>query len=132
MKRWDSDERAVAPVVGVSLLIGITVILAAVIGAVVLGVNVGPTDTPQATLSFVVTEDDSLELYHEGGDALDGDEVVVVNETGETVHDLDGGLTTGEQVEIVEDLEQESSDRLSVVWQDPSSSSESVLATFRP
>lgn len=122
-------ERAVSPVVGVALLIGMTVILAAVLGTVVLGTNVGPAESPQATLSFEVV-DDEIELYHEGGETLDADEIVVLDEDGEERDGLDEDLGTGESQVIVEDVDDV--ERISVVWQDPRGDTEQVLATFRP
>lgn len=125
-----SDERAVSPVVGATLLIGITVILASVVGSVVLGVGVGPAETPEATLSFEVTDGDEIKLRHEGGEPLDADEIVVLDENGAELAGLEDDLSTGESKSIVDN----SSDveRISVVWQDPKSETESVLATFRP
>ncbi len=126
-----SDDRAVSPVVGTALLIGITVILASVIGSVVLGIGVGPAQTPQVTLSFEVPDgSDEIVLRHEGGPPLNSDEIVVVDQDGNELAGLDKDLTTGGQQTIVDD----SSDveRISVVWQDPDGDTESVLATFRP
>ncbi len=126
-----SDERAVSPVVGAALLIGITVILASVIGTVVLGVGVGPAETPQVTLSFEVTDGgDEIALRHEGGEPLDADEIVVLDGDGSELAGLDEDLTTGGRQPIVDDPD--GIDRVSVVWQDPKSDTESVLATFRP
>ena len=126
-----SDERAVSPVVGVALLIGITVILAAVIGSAVLGAGVGPAGTPQVTLSFELTEDeDEVVLRHEGGDPLDADEIVILDEAGVAVGGLDSDLHAGQRESIVDDPG--AVERISVVWQDPRSDSESVLATFKP
>ena len=126
----ESDERAVSPVVGVALLIGITVILASVIGTVVLGFGIGPAETPQATLSFEVTEDDEIKLRHEGGEPLDVDEIVVLDENGAELDGLDEDLHTGERGTIATDPN--GIERITVVWQDPRSDTESVLATFRP
>lgn len=125
-----SGERAVSPVVGATLLIGITVILASVIGTVVLGVGVGPVEMPEVTLSFEVTDSDEIELRHEGGEPLDADEIAVVNETGAELDGLDSDLSTGERQTIVDDSTDV--ERISVVWKDPRSNTESVLATFRP
>lgn len=125
-----SGERAVSPVVGATLLIGITVILASVIGTVVLGTGVGPAETPEVTLSFEVTDSDEIELRHEGGEPLDADEIVVVDETGAELDGLDSDLATGERQPIV--VDSSGVERISVIWQDPESNTESVLATFKP
>lgn len=60
-------ERAVSPVIGVILMVAITVILAAVIGAFVLGLgdNLENSSGPSASLSF-----DGTTLSHNGGDTL--------------------------------------------------------------
>lgn len=127
-----ADERAVSPVVGTALLVGITVILATVVGTVVLGVGVGGAGTPEVTLSFNVVDGGStVELYHEGGEALVNDEIAIRDENGNAYELARDRFVTGERAEI-EGLDPATVERISVVWQDPKSSSESVLATFRP
>lgn len=121
-------DRAVAPVVGIALLIAITVILAAVVGAVILGIGVGPAEAPQTTLSFD-SDGDDVYLIHDGGEPLPADEVRIVYENGTVVDELVDDLTAGER-KALDDVEE--GERISVVWQDPSSDSEVVLTTFRP
>lgn len=129
-----SDERAVTPVVGVALLIAITVILAAVVGNVVLGVGVGPAEAPQATLSFDVV-DGEVVVVHEGGEQLRSGEIVIRDTSGVEYY-LETDLVTGERGTVVDangeplDLDATSVERLTVVWQ--GGDSERVLATFRP
>ena len=130
--RRRTDERAVSPVVGAALLIGITVILASVIGTVVLGVGVGPADAPQVTLSFAVVEEGSaVELRHEGGDPLASEEIAIRDENGTAYALSVDRLVTGERAEIA-GLDPSGVESISVVWRDPQSSSERVLATFKP
>ena len=130
-----SDERAVPPVVGVALLIGITVILAAVLGTVVLGIGIGPADTPDATLSFEVVSDE-VEVVHEGGERIET-RAVVIRDTNGTEYELGADLVTGERTTVVTpsgtplDLSTTSVEKLTVVWQG-SGGSEHVLATFKP
>lgn len=129
-----SDDRAVSPVVGTALLIGITVILASVIGTVVLGVGIGPPDTPQVTLSFSVADDggdSTVHLHHEGGEPLVAEEIVIRTDAGGEYHLDSDRVVTGERAEI-EGLDPDGVERITVVWQDPHSSTESVLGTFRP
>lgn len=128
-------ERAVAPVVGVALLIGITVILVSVVATVVLGAGAGPSETPQTTLSFAVTDDGEIQVIHEGGDPLGQDEVVIRAKDG-TEYRLDGDLVTGGR-QVVTKADNDpvlaaDVDRVTVVWQEPGESSESVVATFEP
>lgn len=130
MTMAERDERAVAPVVGIALLIGITAILAAVVGSVIFGLSVDPGDSPQATLSFSVDNStDTVVLRHEGGETLDADEVVVKNESA-VIYELGSDLNTGAR--RTTGIEVNDHDEISVVWQDPASSAENVLATFEP
>ena len=74
------EERAVSPVIGVILMVAITVILAAVIGAFVLGLgdsldNGSPS--VQLTLSES-SEDEKFEMNHASGDALELEEITVL------------------------------------------------------
>ena len=66
------EDRGVSPVIGVILMVAITVILAAVIGAFVLGLgdDLGNSSGPQASLSL---EDGTL--HHNGGDTLENAEL---------------------------------------------------------
>ncbi len=66
-----NDKRAVSPVIGVILMVAITVILAAVIGAFVFGL--GPSTgevAPQANLVTSSMTDTGFTLEHNGGDAV--------------------------------------------------------------
>ena len=112
----NDDTRAVSPVIGVILMVAITVILAAVIGAFVIGI--GPDDdatpTAQITMSEDPDSDDSLLIEHGGGDTLALQDFVI-NIGGEPVNDgttLEDGdmadqdeLSAGQSVTISEDIE---------------------------
>jgi len=83
-----TDERAVSPVIGVVLMVGITVALAAVIGTLVLGFDATAAE-PDAAFRYEADEGatdgwgdagDSSErflVHHDGGDAVALDRVVV-------------------------------------------------------
>ena len=142
-------ERGVSPVVAVAILIAITVILAAVIGASLLSLDAGSAESPEVTLSFEV-EGGDIQVYHEGGEALDPENVIVRTTGGEeyVLYDEDGDplesdFNAGESVRIGEmDAEEgegdviqpEDVDEISVVWQNPrgGTDAETVLGTFRP
>lgn len=119
---------------GVALLIGMTVILATVLGTVVLGIGVEGTDAPEVTLSFQV-ESGEVHVVHEGGDPLRTDSIVIRDRNG-TEYQLGTGLVAGERTTVVDDggtpldLNATTVERLTVVWQ--GEESERVLATFRP
>lgn len=74
----NDDDRGVSPVIGVILMVAITVILAAVIGAFVL--NLGDsvaTDQPQASFDFEFDGNKSVEITHQGGDNIETDQIRV-------------------------------------------------------
>ncbi|WP_311170741.1 type IV pilin N-terminal domain-containing protein [Halobellus ordinarius] len=120
-----TDERAVSPVVGVALLIAITVILAAVIGGVVLGLGTSSAEAPQASLQFE-SDGSYLLISHEGGDELKSDNVVV---RGDATPAFDTDLAAGESLNKTS-VTLNASEEVSVVWQDPNSNDEAVIGTF--
>ena len=76
LKKLFTDERAVSPVIGVILMVAITVILAAVIGAFVLGIGGDQEQTPQASISLDLDPDaGEIEIAHNGGQTLELDDV---------------------------------------------------------
>lgn len=121
--------------VGVALLIAIAVILATVIGLVVLGVGPGATEAPQAQLEAEYnTTADTITLTHQGGDALPRDEIRILNSDG-TIKETpsggafdDGEMTAGES--YTHDISSWNTTDVQIVWQDPSSESETVLEEF--
>lgn len=80
-RRPMSDNRAVSPVIGVILMVAITVILAAVIGAFVLGLgdDLGNSSGPQTQLSLETgSAVGEVDLIHQGGDTLGLNEINIV------------------------------------------------------
>ena len=93
------EERAVSPVIGVILMVAITVILAAVIGTFVLGLGDNVESAPSAQLSIEYDDDDeNLTVFHEGGDALNENEVVASYD--DQTATLDDDLSVGGTWEI--------------------------------
>ena len=93
----DRDDRAVSPVIGVILMVAITVILAAVIGAFVFGLGDQIQETaPNAQISITEIDvtGDTVTFVHNGGDTFhDGNTVEIrVTAAGEEV----GSLTPGD------------------------------------
>ena len=94
------DDRAVAPVVGVALLVAITVILAAAVGAVILATDV---QEPPPDVDWTVSESldngeiEEIEFLHSGGDTIEGDQlrVVYTGEADENTDDIDPDRTYG-------------------------------------
>jgi len=72
LKSLFADEDAVSPVIGVILMVAITVILAAVIGAFVLGFGGDQASPPQVT--WDASEGDGyVNFVHDGGQVVDAD-----------------------------------------------------------
>ncbi|WP_049994807.1 type IV pilin [Halapricum salinum] len=72
-----SEDRAISPVVGTVLLVGITVVLVGVVAVTVLGFGDG-LDRSTAQVSFEYEYDDgadTLTITHRGGETLPADEV---------------------------------------------------------
>lgn len=132
----DEDDRAVSPVVGVALLIAITVILAAVIGGVVLGLGTGGAETPQAQLNAQLDAGtDTAEIQHNGGEPLPQDEIVIrVNSTD---YSLTEDFTAGGTLDLTAGTGIDGTlggvtdgDTVTVLWEDPNSDSVTIIAEF--
>jgi flagellin-like protein len=66
------DDRGVSPVIGVILMVAITVILAAVIAAFVLGLGDTNASAPNVTFEFEYNESSgNVTVAHDGGDSFD-------------------------------------------------------------
>jgi flagellin-like protein len=80
LKQLFDDDDAVSPVIGVILMVAITVILAAVIGAFVLNLGGGQESPPQTEWAW---SDDStantVTLEHNGGDRVDDPQQITVS-----------------------------------------------------
>ena len=74
-KQMLQDEGAVSPVIGVILMVAVTVVLGAVVGAFVFGI--GDTlgePAPNAQLNFDYDADgNSLDIVHDGGESITPD-----------------------------------------------------------
>lgn len=68
-------DRGISPVIGAALMITITVLLAAAVGATTLGLGgEALKDVPQASLSVDASPGaDEIVIIHEGGDGLDAE-----------------------------------------------------------
>lgn len=142
LRKLFTDERAVSPVVGVALLIAIAVILAAVIGAVVLGLGTTGAETPQAQLGYDYDAGNNyIDVKHQGGEPLAADEFVVVeNGAKENLYDetsdlgSDDEFTAGQTITLGDGTGSHTygGDTVSLVWQDPNGDSETVLEEFEP
>jgi len=86
LKNLFTDDEAVSPVIGVILMVAITVILAAVIGAFVLGIGSNQEAAPQASIAFAYDQPvaDNFTVTHDGGESVELDKLSIsgaVNES---------------------------------------------------
>lgn len=72
--KFSGEDRAVSPVIGVVLMVAVVVILAAVIGAFVLGLGGSQQSTPQASFSY---DSGNQALTMSGGDSIPADQLSV-------------------------------------------------------
>jgi len=140
-----TEEDAVSPVIGVILMVAVTVVLSAAIGAFVLDIGNAVTEqTPTAAIEFEVDTDggpDSVTLRHNGGDELETNTLRVTvdgtiaweagsTESGFTssTNEWDDGVTSGDELVIEEDTEDiTASSSVELVWRDGQRSS--ILAS---
>ena len=132
-----TEDRAVSPVIGVILMVAITVILAAVIGAFVLGLGDSVSETaPSAQIDFDYN-DSGVTLTHDGGDSFTNTSVTLTGPNG-TVSDLnnwgneEGTIRAGASVGVDEhdgEGEVNEGDTIRVVWQSGGSSSTIARST---
>jgi flagellin-like protein len=92
---FNSDDRAVSPVIGVILMVAITVILAAVIGTFVLGLGDSLGDSqPTAQLSADLDESaDEFTIEHSGGDSIESDSLRVIVSADGLTNDAEGTIS---------------------------------------
>ncbi|WP_435319180.1 type IV pilin [Haloarchaeobius sp. TZWSO28] len=107
IKNLFTEDDAVSPVIGVILMVAITVILAAVIGAFVLNIGGSQEQVPQVSWGYDHTDADSstldeLTVSHEGGDSVDSSTIFLTLEdtAGTAVDDVDWATQTGSTSDI--------------------------------
>ena len=138
----NSDERAVSPVIGVILMVAITVILAAVIGAFVIGIGEDQEVQPTASFDFDFdTDDDLVTVSHSQGDSISEPDTVEVLVDGEGdddpwVPEEETEIGAGSQVvvnsngEITDTAADEwSGETVSVVWESETGDSSATLSS---
>jgi flagellin-like protein len=142
-----TDDDAVSPVIGVILMVAITVILAAVIGAFVLGIGSSQEKAPQATFSFSYddagdgwssgTNNDEVTISHDGGETVDNSSLAFtirgnnIRDGDTTVSNDIGGSTwsAGTSMTIAEDGGDgiQSGDTVRIIWTSSSGDSTQVI-----
>lgn len=134
----DVDDRGVSSVIAVILMVAVTVILAAVVGAFAfdMGHQIGD-ETPQASFTFEFSagagsSSNEINITHDGGDTLDREDVIVlagaetIYEEGSpgvdvtVTNDWATDVSAGESLDIRETGNVwEDGDDLRIVWENP-------------
>ncbi|MEA1931619.1 MAG: type IV pilin N-terminal domain-containing protein [Euryarchaeota archaeon] len=122
----DDSDRGVSPVIGVILMVAITVILAAVIGAFVLGLgDQVSNNAPQASFSFEFdTDEQNVTVTHTGGDNIDNNTLNVTAGAGNSTTFNDETVTTGSFAET----DYTTGATVRVIWTNPAGGSSNILA----
>ncbi|WP_435346339.1 type IV pilin [Haloarchaeobius sp. HRN-SO-5] len=126
LKQLFTDDDAVSPVIGVILMVAITVILAAVIGAFVLNIGDSTEQVPQVSWDFQETNSSNdLEITHNGGPSISGDEL---SATGCSVSDpFDKSTYTAGVNETCFDG---AGSTVDIVWTSTSSDQSQIIGTY--
>ncbi len=125
-----TNQRAVSPVIGVILMVAITVILAAVIGAFVLGLgDQVSSSAPQASFEFSYNSDGNVTITHAGGTTLSGDQLSISGLNSSVDAELAGETFRSGDV-LVSNAETDG-DRVRVIWNNPSGGSSNVIGSSR-
>ncbi|WP_435365611.1 type IV pilin [Haloarchaeobius sp. DYHT-AS-18] len=130
LKQLFTEERAVSPVIGVILMVAITVILAAVIGAFVLNIGGNQEKVPQASFSFDNTGG-VLVITHEGGESIsEADLSVTVAGVDQTLTfgTTDGTWKAGETATVSGTTT--TGQKANLIWSASSGSSSNVIGTY--
>ena len=126
LKELFTEDRGVSPVIGVILMVAITVILAAVIGAFVLGLGDQASNTaPQASFNFDFGESEpgNVTVTHTGGDNIEQGTLTLTD--GENTTSFEGDpIATGDSAEII----YEPGSTVRVIWENPAGGSSNTLA----
>jgi len=128
LKQLFTDDDAVSPVIGVILMVAITVILAAVIGAFVLGFGGGGPSAPSVQWD-TSTQNSNVTFNHGGGDTIeDPDGVLSVSgpgSSGSATFSNTSSLQTGGWVKDTGP----GSGEVNLIWSSPDSDSTQELAS---
>jgi len=122
-----SSDRGVTPVVGVVLMVGLTVVLASVVGAMTFGMADEELQQPAPTVgvSFQYEEStNTVTVRHEEGPPLERSNLAVVH--GGTTTALSGGAVAAG--DTVTSLSYTPGERILLVWERPGGGSSTVIA----
>lgn len=114
--RLRESDRAVSPVIGVILMVAITVIIAAVMAAFVLGFGADQEVAPQASWSVSYDSgENNVTFTHQGGDQVDGTQIDITGADGTFYAGNDSNLRAGDTIVFGVDSGAEG-DEISLIW----------------
>lgn len=122
-------DRGVSPVIGVIVMVAITVILAAVIGAFVFSLGGQQEQPPQARLDIDI-DGEQVTVRHDSGDALSADATGVVvdgSAVGSEALESGGPDETYTAGETIYTGTVDSGAEILIVWQSPTSDRTTTL-----
>ncbi len=130
IKQLLTDDDAVSPVIGVILMVAITVILAAVIAAFVLGL--GDTNDVAPNVSFDYDYDETntaLDVTVTSGDTFDAERVSFEGDDGGVTVDTDfsSQVTSGDTAEL---SSVSSGETVRIIWTSESGDTSSEIGSF--
>ncbi|NHN46962.1 type IV pilin [Halostella sp. JP-L12] len=134
IKNLFTDDDAVSPVIGVILMVAITVILAAVIGAFVLDLGGSQEKTPQASFDWDQNSTDAVTVTLESGESIGADRLSTnfdggsFNSDGDWATKYSGSEVGAGDYVVVTGLS--SGDEVRVVWTSESGETSSTLSTY--
>lgn len=127
-------DRGVSPVVGVVLLVGVTVILAATIATMVFAIGAQPTVAPQVDWRLAYDGEGTLTVTHAAGDPIDGTAVTLTGDAVEedvTLADLGPDRwTVGSSATVTVNASSPDNELL-IVWEDDGGSG-ALMAEWYP
>jgi len=131
LKQLFTDDDAVSPVIGVILMVAITVILAAVIGAFVLDIGGSQESAPQVQWDWSQDSSSGVTLEHGGGDTIESStnlEVSYPDGSSTATDDVSGNYNSGDQVWTKSPGDLANSGTIELTWESSDGSSSQVLS----
>lgn len=138
-----NENRSQSEVIGVILMTAIAVVLAAVIGQYVFGINIiqSPEQSvgPQVSFDTTVESNGDLTIRHQSGDRIDTDEINVTgSETGEFDVDWPGTVqdewTASESITLGPDsaksLDPSTPETIRIIWKSSTTDDSAVLLKY--
>ena len=135
------DDRGVSPVIGVILMVAITVILAAVVAAFVLGFGDTNSTAPSVTWDYDLNETASSEpgeltIQHESGETVDNSTISFGGDAYDSVNTTAGSntfsdtVTAGDSITVDIPSDPEPGEEVNIIFQSEDGGTSSTIGTF--